>query len=71
MLMYRSPLAALPVAGIVAVMTRSRIATEEVALQQNFGAEFTEYCGTVPRWFFDRRTIRRSREADLLGQRLS
>lgn len=53
-LLYRSPLALLPVAGFVAVMNRSQIAIEEAALQQNFGAEFTEYCNAVPRWLVGR-----------------
>lgn len=53
-LLYRSPRAALPLVGFVVLMNRSQIAAEEAALQQKFGAEFTEYCGTVPRWIFGR-----------------
>lgn len=52
--LYRSPRATLPLVGFVVLMNRSQIAAEEAALQQKFGAEFTEYCGTVPRWIFGR-----------------
>lgn len=37
--------------GFIPYMNRFQIAPEENALQQLFGAAFTEYCKRVPRWF--------------------
>lgn len=48
----RSWPAALPVAGFVAVMSRTQIAAEEEALAEVFGQEYRDYCARVPRWLW-------------------
>ena len=42
--------ALVPVAGFVAVIDRWQIASEEAALETNFGAEYDDYRRAVPRW---------------------
>jgi protein-S-isoprenylcysteine O-methyltransferase Ste14 len=40
----------LPVIAFVAVIDRLQIPAEEVALRELFGAEYSAYCHSVPRW---------------------
>ena len=46
----RSPLALLPVAGFIAVIDRTQIPAEEVALERTFGRRYREYRARTPRW---------------------
>ena len=39
-----------PVAGFVAVMNMFQVAAEERALREKFGADYEDYCSSVPRW---------------------
>lgn len=39
-----------PVVGFVAVIDRFQVAAEERALTEKFGAAYTTYCASVPRW---------------------
>lgn len=39
-----------PVAGFVVLIDRLQIQPEEAALRELFGAEYTTYCDSVPRW---------------------
>ena len=40
----------LPIVGFVAVIDRFQVAAEERALAEKFGAAYTTYCVSVPRW---------------------
>lgn len=40
----------LPIVGFVAVIDRFQVAAEERALAEKFGAAYTTYCASVPRW---------------------
>lgn len=45
-----NPLAALPIAGFVALINRWQIIPEEAALERIFGAEYVDYKNRVGRW---------------------
>ena len=42
--------ALLPVAAFVALVDRLQVTAEEPALRARFGAEYDDYCASVPRW---------------------
>lgn len=49
-ILRRSAIAVLPMAAFVLVIDRLQIPVEENALNAKFGADYTGYRGSVPRW---------------------
>ncbi|MDI3329605.1 MAG: isoprenylcysteine carboxylmethyltransferase family protein [Micrococcus sp.] len=53
-----------PVVAFGLLMDRTQIPAEERALREIFGAEYEDYCASVPRWL-DRRSAARLREGTM------